>query len=85
MKSASTSIVKNLQITFSLSILLLVVSLLSSFFSVQRLIDNSVLVNHTNEVLIESENIISHMKDGETGQRGYLVTGDETAGSASRS
>jgi signal transduction histidine kinase/CheY-like chemotaxis protein/CHASE3 domain sensor protein len=76
MKSNASSIVKNLQITFSLSVLLLVVSLFSSFFSVQRLIDNSVLVNHTNEVLIESENIISHMKDGETGQRGYLVTGD---------
>ena len=76
MKSNASSIVKNLQITFSLSILLLVLSLLSSFFSVQRLIDNSVLVNHTNEVLIESENIISAMKDGETGQRGYLVTGD---------
>jgi signal transduction histidine kinase/CheY-like chemotaxis protein/CHASE3 domain sensor protein len=77
MPEKTTSIVRNLQLTFTISIALLILSLLSSFFSVQKLIDNSHLVNHTNEVLIESQNIISYMKDGETGQRGYLVTGDE--------
>lgn len=75
-ESRSSSIVRNLQITFSVSILLLVLSLISSFFSVQKLIDNSILVNRTNEVLIESENVLSFLKDGETGQRGYLVTKD---------
>lgn len=72
----TSSIVRNLQITFGVSIVLLIFSLSSSFLSVQRLIDNSQLVNHTHEVLIESENVISFMKDGETGQRGYLVTMD---------
>jgi len=33
-------------------------------------------VNHTHEVIIESERFLSAMKDVETGQRGYLLTKD---------
>ncbi len=76
MKKTSNSIVQQLQIVFSFSILLLFFSLLASYYSIQKLISNSRLVNHTNEVLIQAENIISLLKDAETGQRGYLVTGD---------
>lgn len=75
--SNSNTIIRQLQIVFSISIILLIISLVASFYSTQKLIDNSKLVNHTNEVLLEAENIISSMKDAETGQRGYLVTGDE--------
>jgi len=57
---------------------LLIISLFASYYSTQKLISNSQLVNHTNQVLIEAENIISYMKDAETGQRGYLLTRDET-------
>ena len=32
-------------------------------------------VNHTNEVLIESEQLLAYLTDAETGQRGYLLTG----------
>ncbi|CCH51545.1 GAF sensor hybrid histidine kinase [Fibrisoma limi BUZ 3] len=74
--ATSNSIIRQLQVVFSLSTILLLLSLVASFVSIQRLISNSELVNHTNEVLIESENIISYMKDAETGQRGYLVTLD---------
>ncbi|MBO9614999.1 MAG: response regulator [Dyadobacter sp.] len=76
MKKVSNSIIQQLQIVFSFSILLLFFSLLASYYSTQKLINNSELVNHTNEVLIEAEAIMSHMKDAETGQRGYLVTSD---------
>jgi len=76
--SNSNSIIKQLQIVFSISVLLLVLSLIASFYSTQKLILNTQLVNHTNEVLIEAENIISNMKDAETGQRGFLVTRDES-------
>jgi CHASE3 domain sensor protein len=38
-----------------LSTLLLLISLAASFYSIQKLIENSELVNHTNRVLIESE------------------------------
>lgn len=72
----SNSVIRQLQIVFTLSTLLLLISLTASFISIQKLISNSELVNHTNQVLIESENIISYVKDAETGQRGFLVTQD---------
>ncbi|MBD2751281.1 response regulator [Spirosoma validum] len=72
----SNSVIRQLQLVFTLSTLLLLISLAASFYSIQKLIQNSQLVNHTNQVLIEAENIISSMKDAETGQRGYLVTLD---------
>ncbi|GLU53855.1 response regulator [Dyadobacter frigoris] len=74
--NSSNSIIRQLQIVFSVSIILLVLSLFASFYSTQKLILNSQLVNHTNQVLIEAENIISYIKDAETGQRGFLVTLD---------
>ncbi|MCW5213097.1 CHASE3 domain-containing protein, partial [Desulfobulbus sp. TB] len=33
-------------------------------------------VNHTNEVIIETKNLLSAMQDAETGQRGFLLTKD---------
>ncbi|MVM31765.1 response regulator [Spirosoma sp. HMF4905] len=74
--STSNSVIQQLQVVFSISTLLLLISLVASFYSIQKLISNSQLVNHTNQVLIEAENIISYMKDAETGQRGYLVSLD---------
>lgn len=74
LRTVSNTVIRQLQIVFSASILLLLVSLFASFYSTQQLIDNSKLVNHTNEVLMEAENIISYLKDAETGQRGYLLT-----------
>jgi signal transduction histidine kinase/CheY-like chemotaxis protein/CHASE3 domain sensor protein len=76
--STSNSVIRQLQIVFSISIVLLVVSLFAAYYSIQKLITNSQLVNHTNQVLIEAENIISYAKDAETGQRGYLITRDPT-------
>ncbi len=35
-------------------------------------------VKHTNQVLTQSEKTLSIIKDAETGQRGYLLTGDKT-------
>src|SRR5689334_1430507 len=34
-------------------------------------------IDHTREVVIELERALSTLKDAETGQRGYLLTGDE--------
>ena len=33
-------------------------------------------VAHTREVLEQLENVLSSLKDAETGQRGYLLTGE---------
>ena len=68
---------RNLLIGFGLSLLLLVVSSVASFFSIRNLLESASLVNHTNVVIFKLENTLSFMKDAETGQRGYLLTGDE--------
>ncbi len=61
---------------FFISTVLLIISLVSSLYSTKELVNSSKMVNHTNEVLIEAENLISYMKDAETGQRGYIITLD---------
>ena len=47
-----------------------------TWVSITRLVDDSRLVNHTHEVLGNLERIVSQLKDTETGQRGYVLTGD---------
>ncbi len=39
--------------------------------------DSARLTSHTHEVIASLDQILSLMKDAETGQRGYLITGDE--------
>lgn len=70
----NTYVIRQLKTVFSISIALLLVSLYASFTSITKLINNSKSVNHTNTVLIESENLISYMKDAETGHRGFLLS-----------
>lgn len=72
----SNTVIRQLQIVFSLSTLLLIGSLFAAYYSIQKLISNSQLVNHTNQVLLEAENVMSAVKDAETGQRGFLITLD---------
>ncbi len=76
METDSTGIIRNLKIVFFISTALLGISLLSSLYSIQQLAHSSKQVNHTNEVLIETENMISFVKDAETNQRGYVITLD---------
>lgn len=73
----STYVIRQLKTVFSISVALLLISLYASFTSINKLIENSKQVNHTNTVLIEAENLISYMKDAETGHRGFLASGGE--------
>ncbi|HWB24769.1 MAG TPA: response regulator [Chitinophagaceae bacterium] len=70
-----TTLKRNLMLGFGLSLLLLIISSIVSYKSITGLIESSGLVDHTSKVIIELENVISHLKDAETGQRGYLLTG----------
>lgn len=72
----ATSIKRQLQVVFAVSIVFVLISSIASYYSNQKLIESSKWVNHTNEVLREAENIISILKDAETGQRGYILTKD---------
>ncbi len=46
-----------------------------SFWSTLQYLETSAAVTHTHEVLEDLEALISLLKDVETGQRGYLLTG----------
>jgi len=67
----------NLRIGLGLSLLLLFISSLASYISITNLVKSSKMVSHSNQVITNLEEIISALKDAETGQRGYLLTGDK--------
>ncbi|WP_315823074.1 CHASE3 domain-containing protein [Paraflavitalea speifideaquila] len=68
---------RNLIIGFGISLLLLVISSVASFLSIRNLTKSAREVEHTNQVKQLVEKIMSTLKDTETGQRGYLLTGDD--------
>ncbi len=71
------SLKKNLRSGLGLSLIILFTSSLASWISIGNLIESADLVAKSNEVISLMDNIISSVKDAETGQRGYLLTGDE--------
>ena len=48
-----------------------------SYRSTDKLTETANLVEHTHKVLEGLEGVLSDLKDAETGQRGFLLTGDE--------
>ncbi len=68
---------RNLLIGFGFSLVLLMISSVASYFSIKKLTDNAMLVDHTNQVIHQLEETVSILKDAETGQRGFLLTGQE--------
>ncbi len=71
-----TALKRNLLIGFSVSLLILILSSVASYVSIKNLLSSAQLVDHSNIVSNEAGEVISTMKDAETGQRGYLLTGD---------
>ncbi|PWG82227.1 response regulator [Pararcticibacter amylolyticus] len=69
------TITRNLRIGYGLSLFLLIVSSIASYVCIANLLNSSKMVNHTSQLILELENTISILKDAETGQRGYLLTG----------
>lgn len=67
----------NLRLGLGLSLILLILSSLASFISIRNLIRSAEQVSHSNEVISGVDNLISFLKDAETGQRGYLLTGND--------
>jgi signal transduction histidine kinase/DNA-binding response OmpR family regulator/CHASE3 domain sensor protein/HAMP domain-containing protein len=69
-------LLRNLQIGFGLSLLLLIITSVASYSSIHNLLDASKWVDHTDSVIQATNNVLSTLKDAETGQRGFLLTGD---------
>jgi signal transduction histidine kinase/DNA-binding response OmpR family regulator/CHASE3 domain sensor protein len=72
-----TTLKNNLRLGLGLSLIILFISSLASYVSISNLIKSTELVKHSDEVILKSENIISYLKDAETGQRGFLLTGNK--------
>ncbi|MBL8555988.1 MAG: response regulator [Phenylobacterium sp.] len=48
-----------------------------SYLNVMALQDNNARVRHSHEVIVALDDLLSTVQDAETGQRGYLLTGNE--------
>ncbi|WP_027377902.1 response regulator [Kaistella palustris] len=68
---------KNLLFGLGLSVLLLIISSVASYLSITNLISNAQMVRQSNVTIKDLDNVLSLVKDAETGQRGYLLTGNE--------
>ncbi len=64
--------------TFGLILAFALADAVVSYRMALRLVENARWVVHTHEVLSELEGTLSALKDAETGERGYLITGDES-------
>jgi methyl-accepting chemotaxis protein len=63
---------------FVLSCILLAIIGSIAYREIASLVNTSHKVSHTYQVLESSGNLLSRLKDAETGQRGYVITGNET-------
>ena len=70
-----TRLSRNLQIGFGVSLLILILTSVASYVSIESLLKSSDLVDQSNQVIQKLEYTLTVMKDAETGQRGYLLTG----------
>ena len=66
---------RNLRIGYGFSLLIVLTIGFVSFFTLQKLLGSNQAVSHSGQVMQKLEKVLSIMKDAETGQRGYLLTG----------
>lgn len=71
------SIQNKMVIVFSAVVLIIILVSLTTYRNAYHLIDANQLVIHAHEIKQDLETILSLLKDAETGQRGFLLTGDE--------
>ncbi|RYG85377.1 hypothetical protein EON77_05675, partial [bacterium] len=71
----------NTKRTLALGFVLVIIGLLAnaavSYQNISRVIENNARVNRTYEVLVELESTLSSVQDAETGQRGFIITGED--------
>lgn len=68
---------RNLQLGYGISIVMLLLVGLVSYLTLGSMLRSNEAVRHSTQVIQKLEKAISMMKDAETGQRGYLLTGKD--------
>lgn len=71
-------ILNKFSIYSTLASLMLIIGLLFSIWSFKQVQINSYTLNQNTDVIDKANNLLSMLKDAETGERGYLLTGDKT-------
>lgn len=66
---------RNLKLGYSFSFIMLVAVGLLSYLFIRNLVKSDRAVGHSDLIILKLERTLSLMKDAETGQRGYLLTG----------
>ncbi|WP_432511785.1 methyl-accepting chemotaxis protein [Kineococcus sp. SYSU DK001] len=69
---------RKLTVLTAVPLLILVTVGVIAFSSAVQLLQQQHMVNHTYQVLAGSSELRSSLKDAETGQRGYLITGEDS-------
>lgn len=67
---------RGLAVAIGLLVVALMVDAGATLYNVRQIATNVEWVSHTHEVLAKLEAALSSLKDAETGQRGYLLSGD---------
>lgn len=77
MTASSWTFGRKIALGFGLSVAMLLVVGVVAYRSTDALVTNNHNVTHTHQVLENIAHVPSLMKDAETGQRGFLLTGDD--------
>ncbi len=64
-------------LAFSIGLILFGVVGIAAYINTQGLIEHNKRMAHTNDVLENLEGVLSTLKDAETGQRGFILTGQD--------
>lgn len=70
-------VLKNLQLGFGFSMLVLISSALAMYISLQRQRANKEVVDQTNANITAAQLVLIDLQNAETGQRGFLLTGQD--------
>ena len=62
---------------YALALIVLIIIGVTGYQSINRLIDDINLVAHSREVIDKCKDVLSDLIDAETGQRGFIITGEE--------
>src|SRR5688572_8145128 len=69
---------RNLQISFAISLLILIISSVASYISIRNLLETNRMVSRTQEVIYNIKQAEGVMLDAQTAMRGFLITGRES-------
>src|SRR5690606_20650019 len=71
------NVLRNLQIGFGFSMAILLASSAVMFFSFRNQRENKALMDQSQRTILNSQLVLIDLQNAETGQRGYLLTGQE--------